>query len=91
MAKKSTASGENVIQFPAQVWSIKTTVDGGINVTLALSEKQVKQVSQLLECKQRGALLEVAIVPIERVERKVIDEKAETPKRRKQRYPYRDG
>jgi len=80
-------SKDNVIQFPAQVWSIKTLVDGGINVTLALSEKQIKQVSQLLECKQRGALIEVAIVPIER--KVEVHAPKPNPQRRKQRYPYK--
>jgi len=81
---------ETVIKFQAQVWSIKTLVDGGMNVTLSLSDKNIKQVSQLLECKKRGALLEVAAVP---VVVKVENAKETKPdrSRRKQRYPYRPG
>jgi len=76
-----------VIQFPAQVWAVKTTVDGGVNVTLALSDKQIKQVAQLLECRKNNVMLEIAAVPI-KPEAKKIEPNA--PKRkRNQRYPYR--
>lgn len=81
-----------VIKFAAQVWQIKTLIDGGVNVTLALSEKELKQVSQLLECKQRGAMLEIAAVPV--IVKEFNAEKANDgdnrSTKRKQRYPYRD-
>ncbi len=76
---------DSVIRFQAQVWSVKTMGDGGINVTLSLSDKNIKQISQLLECKKSNALLEVAAVPI-KPEAKI--EKNVRPKR-VQRYPYR--
>lgn len=81
----------SVIRFQANVHQIKTLVDGGMNVTLALSEKDIDPISKLLECKQRGAILEVAIVPREQ---KIENAKKETDtksssQRRKQRYPYR--
>ena len=81
-----------VIKFKAQVWQVKTLVDGGINVTLALSENEIKQVSHLLECKKRGAILEVAAIPvfISKVENANEGKDNQGRKtRRKQRYPYR--
>ncbi len=80
MAKKNS-----VIRFSAQVWQVKTLVDGGMNVTFSLSEKELKAISQLLECKQRGAIVEIAAVPVKQEIKKFSDE----PKRRKERYPYR--
>ena len=79
-------SKENVIRFSASVFQIRTLVDGGMNVTLSLSDKDIKQVSQLLECKKIGAVLEVAAVPVKQVKQEV--KKNESAKR-KQRYPYR--
>lgn len=43
---------KNVIAFPATVASIKTLVDGGINVTFSLDENSIMQVAALLECKK---------------------------------------
>lgn len=74
-----------VIKFQAQVWSIKTLVDGGINVTLSLSDKDIATVSKLLECKKGNALLEVAAVPI-KPESKIVVKNVQ--KKRIQRYPY---
>ncbi len=84
MAK--AASAISVIKFTAQVWAIKTLVDGGINVTLSLPENEIKQVSQLLECKKGNALLEIAAIPI-KPEAKTIEK--HVTKKRTQRYPYR--
>lgn len=82
---------DSVIKFQAQVWSIKTLVDGGMNVTLSLSDKDIKQISQLLECKKRGALLEVAAVPFvqELKDAKKTEDNHGRNAKRKQRYPYR--
>jgi hypothetical protein len=80
------SKADSVIRFQAQVWSIKTMVDGGMNVTLSLSDKDIKQISQLLECKKSNALLEVAAVPI-KPEAK-LQEKNVTRKR-VERYPYK--
>lgn len=79
-----------VIRFTAQVWQVKTLVDGGVNVTLALSDRDIQQVSQLLECKKIGALLEIAAVPVK--QERDAEKKADpnrTGSRRTQRYPYR--
>ena len=75
----------DVIRFSATVFQIRTLVDGGMNVTLALSDKDIKQVSQLLECKKIGAVLEVAAVPVKQAKQ----EETKKNERRKQRYPYR--
>lgn len=87
MARKKAV----IIQFKAQVWQVKTLVDGGMNVTLALSDKEIAQVSQLLKCKNEGFLLEVAAVPVkqETENAKKTSNKKSTGSRRKQRYPYR--
>lgn len=85
MAKSRKAA--TVINFQAQVWAIKTTIDGGVNVTLSLSEKNLKAFTSLLECKERKALLEVAAVPI-LPEAKVA--KKNVRQKRVRRYPYRD-
>lgn len=77
---------DSVIKFQAQVWSIKTMVDGGMNVTLSLSDRDIKQVSQLLECKKLNALLEVAAIPI-KPEAKPIEKNV--VKKRVERYPYK--
>lgn len=84
----SKTKDDPVIKFQAQVWNIKTLVDGGINVTLSLSDKNIKQISQLLECKKSNALLEVAAVPF-KPELK-IKENVNKKNKRTQRYPYRD-
>jgi hypothetical protein len=46
------ASKQNAIIFSAAVSSVRTLVDGGINVTFSLGEDSIMQVAQLLECKR---------------------------------------
>jgi len=53
------------IRFQAQIQKVQTLVDGGLRLTLDLSEKDLKAVTDLMECKQRGAILEVAALPID--------------------------
>lgn len=76
-----------VIQFPAQVWSVRTTIDGGVNVTFAMSDKQIEQVAQLLECKKNNAILEIAAVPIKPEAKQIT--KNDNPQKRTKRYPYK--
>lgn len=53
------------ISFSAVIHSIKTTIDGGANVTLALSGKELTALTQLLQVRQMtGVYLEVAAVPV---------------------------
>jgi hypothetical protein len=59
-----------------------------MNVTLSLSDKDIKQIAQLLECKKIGAILEVAAVPIKQV--LPAENKTNEPtNRRRERYPYK--
>lgn len=76
-----------IIKFQAQVYQIRTTIDGGANVTLALSGKEIKALTQLLQVKEQvGIILEIAAVPV-KVATKLPVKNDNT--RRKERYPYR--
>lgn len=55
---------DNVIRFVAQVSKVQTLSDGGIRVTLDLSEADIKQAGELMQVKQAGAILEVAAVAV---------------------------
>ena len=44
---------KNEIKFSFIVAGIKTLVDGGIRVTLDLSEKNIAEVAMLMECKRQ--------------------------------------
>lgn len=55
---------DDIIKFRAQVSQVRTLADGGLRVVLDLPENALKQVSQLLEVKQGGAILEVVAVPV---------------------------
>ena len=59
---------DKVIEFPAEIIKIQTMVDGAIRVTLDLSADKVQIAAQLMEAKQRGAVLEVAAVPVLQIE-----------------------
>jgi hypothetical protein len=61
----SKAKPLDVIRFSAGIHSIKTTVDGGANVTFSLSGNEVTALTQLLQVRQQtGVILEVAAVPV---------------------------
>jgi hypothetical protein len=55
---------DDVIRFSAIVYKVQTLVDGGLRLTLDLPENAIEQVSQLIQCKRGGAVLEVTAVPI---------------------------
>lgn len=83
---------DEVIRFSAGIHSIKTTIDGGANVTFALNGKEVTALTQLLEIRQQtGVILEVAAVPVkaevQNAQKETTDNNTRT--KRKQRYPYR--
>lgn len=42
------------ITFPAQVAKVTTLADGGIRITLDLSETAIAQAAMLMECKREG-------------------------------------
>ena len=82
-----TKNQPEVIKFQAQVWQVKTLIDGGANVTLSLSGKELKALTQLLQVKQQiGVLLEVVAVPVKPI---IEAPKKNDTTRRKERYPYK--
>ena len=42
------------ISFAAQIHKVQTLVDGGLRVTVNLSEHEILAAAQLMECKRRG-------------------------------------
>jgi hypothetical protein len=82
------AKQDSIIKFQAQICGIRTTIDGGSNVTFSLSGTEVKALTQLLQVRQQvGAILEVVAVPVKQI--KPQEPKKKNEPRRKQRYPYR--
>lgn len=57
---------ESVVRFTAQVFKVQTTIDGGIRLTLDLSEAETMVAKQLMDIKRANGLLEVAAVPIDK-------------------------
>jgi hypothetical protein len=55
---------KNLIKFKAQIFKIQTLVDGGIRITLDMSEKDIRQAGELMQARQAGAILEVVAVPV---------------------------
>jgi hypothetical protein len=53
-----------VIRFVAEVSKVSTLADGGIRITLDLSETAIDAAKKLMEARQAGAVLEVAAVPV---------------------------
>ena len=54
----------DAINFRAELYKVQTLVDGGYRLTLDLGEQDLKAITDLMECKKRGALLEIAVVPV---------------------------
>lgn len=50
------------ICFDAVVYKVATLTDGGIRITLDLSENAIPQAAQLMECKRNETALRVAMV-----------------------------
>jgi hypothetical protein len=86
MAKKKEPE---VIRFSCILSGIRTTIDGGTNVTISLPHNEIKALTQLLQVRnQVGVILEIAAVPVfANMESNV--KRDSTQNRRKQRYPYR--
>jgi len=57
-------SSNTLIKFTAVVSKVQTLADGGIRVTLDLSEQDIKQAGELMQAKQAGAILEVVALPV---------------------------
>ncbi len=82
-AKKASLSP---VSFDARILGARTLVKGGTVLNLVLSDKDIKQISRMLECKKLGYTLEVLATP---VKPEKPEEKKNGRKRRTQRYPYR--
>lgn len=55
---------KDAICFQAQVAQVKTMADGGIRITLDLSETAIDTAKSMMEARQAGAILEIAAVAI---------------------------
>lgn len=53
------------IEFEAEVYKVQTLVDGGVRITLNLSEGSIMQMAQLAECQRFGVVLNVVATPDE--------------------------
>jgi hypothetical protein len=73
----------NAIIFDAAVYSVKTLVDGGIRVTLDLSENNIPEMAMLAECKRSGIVLNMNCTPAISIEEKI------NAKRRSEIFPYK--
>jgi hypothetical protein len=74
-----------VIRFPAQVFSLRTLVDGGWRLALDGSGN-LEAFTELMRAKKPGILLEVAAVVVKVAEEKPTENYV-TKKR--ERYPYK--
>jgi hypothetical protein len=71
---------DEAIRFQAQVAKVTTLADGGIRLVLDLAETDIEVAKQMMEARQRGAILEVAAVA---VLQSLTNGKTETNKRAK--------
>ena len=52
------------IKFPAEIVKVQTMQDGAIRITFDLPAGELEAATQLIEAKQRGAVLEVAAIAL---------------------------
>jgi hypothetical protein len=69
------------LHFVAEIVKVQTTKDMGIRVTLDLPESLTDVAMQLMEAKRRGAILEIAAIPVEQVINPEESKNAEISKR----------
>ena len=50
------------ITFTAEVYKVQTLTDGGIRVTLNMSENETMVMAQLAECQRWGVVLQVTCI-----------------------------
>ena len=62
MAKKQ-AKNDGVIKFKADVAQVKTMADGGIRISIDLSENETEVARKLMDCRRDGLVLDVAMLP----------------------------
>jgi hypothetical protein len=58
---------DEVIRFVAEIIKIQTMQDMAIRITLDLPEGLTDVAMKLMEAKRRGAILEIASIPVEHV------------------------
>jgi hypothetical protein len=63
MSGKPTSQNAGEIKFQATVARVQTMADGGIRLVLDMSEDNVMQAAQLMECKRFGVVLDVVVKP----------------------------
>ena len=72
------------LHFVASIEKVQTMKDMAIRVTLDLPESLTDVAMQLMEAKRRGAILEIAAIPVEQVinpEKQKENSNAEIPAR----------
>ncbi|MFA5714401.1 MAG: hypothetical protein WC998_01500 [Candidatus Paceibacterota bacterium] len=52
------------IQFQATVFKVQTLVDGGIRITMDLSENEIEAMAKLVLCHKANAVLEITAIPL---------------------------
>ena len=52
------------IQFQATVFKVQTLSDGGIRVTMDLSENEIEAMAKLVLCHKVNAVLEITAIPL---------------------------
>lgn len=55
------------LHFQAQIIKVQTMQDMAIRVTFDLPESMTEIARELMEAKRRGAILEIAAIPVEQV------------------------
>ena len=56
---------KDIVRFSASVAQVKTMADGGLRVSLDLSDKEIDTAAKLMQAKQAGAILEIALVLVD--------------------------
>jgi sigma54-dependent transcription regulator len=60
-----TKEDKRLIRFRAEVSKVSTLADGGIRITLDISESEIETAKKMMEARQAGAILEIVAVPVE--------------------------
>ncbi len=65
--RRQRVSGKaaKAIEFDASIYKVQTLVDGGLRVTLDLSEGAISQAAQLMVCKKNAVSVRALLTPIE--------------------------
>ena len=55
---------DKLIKFSADVAQVKTMADGGIRISLDLSENETEAARKLMDCRRYSVILQVVIMPV---------------------------